>query len=356
MLLLARFLCKPSSRSPSDPIWFKLFTPMLPRTTVSHMPSHQRQVIRHLPSPGVLVVPLLVFPVFLVVVLTVLVRLLSVTCCRGGRMFAPTKIWRQWHVKTNQNMKRYATCSAIAATAVAPLVLARGHRIEQISEVPLVVASSAEKLQKTKDAVSLLKGLKAYPDIQRVIDSKAIRAGKGKLRNRRYRQRRGPLIVYNKDEGITRAFRNIPGVDLCNVSRLNLLQLAPGGSLGRFVIWTQDAFASLDSIYGTFKEASPKKNFEIPHAICSNPDIKRLINSEEIQAVVRPKRVNDKVKARRGNPLINKKLMYKLNPYAAVVAKHERIHQRKIAALKASGVDYKKSKKEAAKKAKATKA
>ena len=26
--------------------------------------------------------------------------------CRGGRMFAPTKIWRRWHRKINLNQKR----------------------------------------------------------------------------------------------------------------------------------------------------------------------------------------------------------------------------------------------------------
>lgn len=25
--------------------------------------------------------------------------------CRSGRMFAPTKTWRKWHVKINQNQK-----------------------------------------------------------------------------------------------------------------------------------------------------------------------------------------------------------------------------------------------------------
>ena len=25
--------------------------------------------------------------------------------CRSGRMFAPTKIWRKWHVKINQGQK-----------------------------------------------------------------------------------------------------------------------------------------------------------------------------------------------------------------------------------------------------------
>lgn len=25
--------------------------------------------------------------------------------CRSGRMFAPTKIWRKWHIKVNQGQK-----------------------------------------------------------------------------------------------------------------------------------------------------------------------------------------------------------------------------------------------------------
>merc|ERR1712096_392572 len=44
--------------------------------------------------------------------------------CRGGRMFAPTKTWRRWHRKVNTAQKRYAICSAIAATGVpAPVIL-----------------------------------------------------------------------------------------------------------------------------------------------------------------------------------------------------------------------------------------
>ena len=72
--------------------------------------------------------------------------------------------------------------------------------------------------------------------------------------------RKGPLIIYCEDHGITRAFRNIPGVDLIKVDRLNLLQLAPGGHMGRFCIWTQDAFEKLDDIYGTFRKVSTQKS------------------------------------------------------------------------------------------------
>lgn len=49
--------------------------------------------------------------------------------CRGGRMFAPTRVWRRWHRKVNTTQKRYATVSAIAATGVPALVMAKGTKI-----------------------------------------------------------------------------------------------------------------------------------------------------------------------------------------------------------------------------------
>ena len=179
--------------------------------------------------------------------------------CRGGRMFAPTKTWRKWHVKVNQGQRRFAVVSALAASALPSLVLARGHRIEGTEEIPLVVSSSVESLAKTKEAVALLKAVSAYTDVTKVSNSRKSRAGKGKIRGRRYRQRRGPLIVYNEDNGIVKAFRNLPGVEVVNVRRLNLLQLAPGGHLGRFVVWTEGAFGLLDEVFGTFDKASVYK-------------------------------------------------------------------------------------------------
>ena len=177
-------------------------------------------------------------------------------------MFAPTKTWRKWHVKVNQNQRRFAVVSALAASALPSLVLARGHRIEEVAEVPLVISTAAESFTKTKEAVAALKALHAYTDVVKVSNSRKLRAGKGKLRNRRHRQRRGPLVVYNEDNGIVKAFRNLPGVEIVNVKRLNILQLAPGGHLGRFVIWTEGAFGLLDEVFGTFDKASSfKKNY-----------------------------------------------------------------------------------------------
>merc|ERR1719299_321617 len=123
--------------------------------------------------------------------------------------------------------------------------MARGHKIGEVSELPLVVSEGAESLTKTKVALDLLKKLGCEEELKKVTDSKKVRSGKGKMRNRRYTMRRGPLVVYSEDSGIVRAMRNVPGVETTSVDSLNLLQVAPGGNFGRFIIWTESAFDKL---------------------------------------------------------------------------------------------------------------
>jgi len=240
--------------------------------------------------------------------------------CRGGRMFAPTKTYRKWHKKISKNQRRYATVSAVAATAVPALVQARGHRIDTVAEIPLVVRDEDLKaVTKTKEAVALLSALNAADDVERVKASRHIRRGKGKTRNRRYVQRRGPLVVHEgkvSDPQI-RAFRNIPGIDLVNVHRLNLLQLAPGGHLGRFVIWTESAFKALDKVFGTrHADSHEKTGYRPPRALLHNADLHRIINSSEIQSVLRPKEPRRRFHVHKKNPLKNLGALVKLNPYA----------------------------------------
>jgi len=165
--------------------------------------------------------------------------------CRGGGMFCPTKTWRRWHRRVNVTEKRHAVVSALAASSLPPLVMARGHRIGEVSELPLVISDGAESVEKTKQALDLLNKLGCEEELKKVSDSKKVRSGKGKMRNRRYTMRRGPLVVYNEDNGIVRALRNIPGVETASVDALNLLTVAPGGNFGRFIIWTEGAFKKL---------------------------------------------------------------------------------------------------------------
>merc|ERR1719373_1294754 len=108
------------------------------------------------------------------------------------------------------------------------------------------------------------------------------------------------------------------GVETASVSRLNLLKLAPGGNFGRFVIWTQGAFKKLGEIYGSLKSGAPlKKNYHLPRAQMENADLDRIINSTEVQSVLRPKLEAPKKFEMKKNALKNKDEMEKLNPGSA---------------------------------------
>lgn len=244
--------------------------------------------------------------------------------CRGGRMFHPTKIWRKWHKKVSVNQRRYAVASALAATAVPALVTARGHRIENVPEIPLVLSDSLNSVKTTKAATKVLERIGADEDVAKAKDSRKIRRGAGKSRNRRYVQRRGPLVIYDVSEGLDKAFRNISGVDLAVVDNLSILDLAPGGHLGRFVIWTKGAFEKLDSLFGTYDESAQfKTGFNLPRSFMSNADLTRIINSDEIQSIVKPAIKSKLVLPKKSNPLRNKAAKLALNPYQAVVTKRE---------------------------------
>jgi len=239
--------------------------------------------------------------------------------CRGGHMFGAKKVYHRLHRKINVQQKRYALVSAIAATGSPQLALARGHSVEKAPEFPLVVSDDAEGVKKTKAAKEILKALGAWSDVQKVYASERWRAGRGKSRNRRNIRKRGPLIVYNSDNGITRAFRNIPGITLLNVARLNLLKIAPGGHVGRFTIWTESAFKRLDAIYGTSsKKSTEKVDFHLPRPIISNTDVTAILNHPSIQAVLKHRnlRAQRKTSHVKKNPLKNAQIMVKLNPYA----------------------------------------
>ncbi|KAJ2942321.1 hypothetical protein O0L34_g15869 [Tuta absoluta] len=256
--------------------------------------------------------------------------------CRGGRMFAPTKPWRRWHRRVNLRQRRAAVAAAVAAAGVPALVQARGHIIEKIPELPLVVSDKVQEINKTKQAVIFLRRIKAWSDVLKVYKSQRLRAGKGKMRNRRRVQRKGPLIVYHKDQGLTRAFRNIPGVEMLNVDKLNLLKLAPGGHVGRFIIWTQSAFDRLDALFGSWKTPSKeKKNFNLPQPKMANTDLSRLLKADEIRKVLRKPNKRVVRATRKLNPLSNTRAMLRLNPFAAVLKRKALLDQQRTRNVRA---------------------
>jgi len=198
--------------------------------------------------------------------------------CRSGRMAFPTKVWRKWHRKIPRKQRRYAIASAIAATASAPLVMARGHRIDMLPEIPLVVDFG--EVLKTKEAMKMLKTFGLKEELERTQKTMK-RCGKGKY-NRGRKTKVGPLIVYDGDYLSYRGFRNIPGVSLCHVERLRLQELAPGTHLGRLVIWQKQAIEKLPAVYAQ----KAKSGFPLPHCMMQNAEVNGFLRKRSLPAAI----------------------------------------------------------------------
>ncbi|MBI2666762.1 50S ribosomal protein L4 [Candidatus Woesearchaeota archaeon] len=157
---------------------------------------------------------------------------------RGGRRAHPSKTQAVLEYKINDKENRKALRSAAAANFDATLVQLRGHKIP--SEYPFIVDSAFEEIKKTNEFEGVLLKLGFTEELQRSAQKK-IRAGKGKLRGRKYQQKKGLLLVVSKMCPLVQAAKNIPGIDIVQVQALHAAVLAPGAMPGRVTLWTEAA-------------------------------------------------------------------------------------------------------------------
>ncbi|MFX1395363.1 MAG: 50S ribosomal protein L4, partial [Promethearchaeota archaeon] len=164
---------------------------------------------------------------------------------KGGRRSHPIKTEKNRIKRINKKTRELSIISAISASGNAKWVQRRGHKIQNVPEIPLVVDDKIQTIKKTEQIYSILNALGFNDELVRVKDSKKIRAGKGKRRGRKYKRRKGILIIIRDDYGIVKSSRNIPGTEIINIDTLSIDKLAPGGMAGRLVVWTQSAFNEL---------------------------------------------------------------------------------------------------------------
>ncbi|MBU4535163.1 MAG: 50S ribosomal protein L4 [Euryarchaeota archaeon] len=167
----------------------------------------------------------------------------------GGRKAHPPRSQKVYHEKINKKERRFAIRSAIAATTNQELVENRGHQMANVPQIPLVVDDELCKIKKTKETREIFKKLGIMDDVVRAKEGKNIRAGKGKMRGRKYKSPKGPLIVVGEDKGIGLGARNHPGVDVVSVENLNAELLAPGTHPGRLTIFTKSAVEKLGELF-----------------------------------------------------------------------------------------------------------
>ncbi len=165
-----------------------------------------------------------------------------------GRLTHPPRAEKVIVKRLNKKEKRYALYSAIAASIDKSIVKARGHRLDDSIELPIVVDDSIESIKKAKDLLDVLNALKLSQDIERARDSIKKRSGKARVRGRKQYIAKSVLIIVKDDKGIGKAAGSIPGVDVARVDRLSVMHLAPGSHPGRLCIWSKSAIEYLRGI------------------------------------------------------------------------------------------------------------
>lgn len=165
---------------------------------------------------------------------------------RGGKLAHPPRVEKKIVEKINKKEYAIALKSAVSATSSKETVKERGHKFDDKTPFPIVVEDQIMEIKKTKDFSDVLKNLGLTDDLTRA-ENKKIRSGKGKMRGRRYKQPKGPLVVVGEHCDAVQAAKNLPGVDIVTVSHLSVELLAPGAAPGRATVWTESALKELEN-------------------------------------------------------------------------------------------------------------
>ncbi len=167
---------------------------------------------------------------------------------KGGRVTHPPRPEKVLIKKINNKEKKLALISAVSATGKKEWVASRGHEVDNIPSLPLIIDDKIQTIKKTSEVLEIFGKLGLMKDIERAKYGKTIRAGKGKRRGRRYKKKKSVLIVIKENFGLYKAARNIPGVDVVSIDNLNCKDLAPGSQAGRLTLWVQTAFNNLSNL------------------------------------------------------------------------------------------------------------
>ena len=179
---------------------------------------------------------------------------------RQGRRAHGPKVEKDWTQKLNSKEKIFAKNSALAATISLDLVSSRGHKFDSELKLPLVLGSYTEVRDDGKTTVdiedislkcatrkvhAIFSELGLVEDLNRAKEGRKIRAGKGKMRGRRFRTPKSLLLVVSNKGNLAKAVRNLPGVDVVAYKDLSAEDLAPGGDAGRLTVFTEKSIESM---------------------------------------------------------------------------------------------------------------
>lgn len=163
----------------------------------------------------------------------------EVPFARGGKRAHPPKPFSMINtLKINKKEIKKAFESAISATANQKFISKKYDKIDGNFNAPFIIESGISKL-KTKELVKTLKNILGEKIFSVVEKRRRVRAGKGKMRGRKYKSNAGMIIVVGEKEQAKTG-----SAEVINVKHLGVENLARGG-LGRIAIYTEDAIKYL---------------------------------------------------------------------------------------------------------------
>ncbi|MEM4267298.1 MAG: 50S ribosomal protein L4 [Candidatus Woesearchaeota archaeon] len=180
-----------------------------------------------------------------------------------GRQAHPPKAEKIWTRKINAKERRKAIRSALNATLDRGLVAKNGHHVPE--NYPFAIDYKAETIGATKEFKSFCIKIGLKNELLRTENIK-IRAGKGTMRGRKYKMKKGPLFVVSEKCSMISAAKNLPGVEVVTVDNLNAYRLSHDINPGRLTIFTDKAIERLkkENLYFERQKkegvANPEKN------------------------------------------------------------------------------------------------
>mmetsp|Transcript_15031 Transcript_15031/g.21059 ORF Transcript_15031/g.21059 Transcript_15031/m.21059 type:complete len:285 (+) Transcript_15031:581-1435(+) len=159
--------------------------------------------------------------------------------CRGGRTFGFSKLKTKWPVKINKKIKVVAFKTALVCSMTSPVVISRGHLLNDVIHFPVIVNSCLKLLWHPRELLMILKNVGGYIDYKKATTKvKHINVSSSYKRS----SKKGPLLVAEGSNDLYYLIKNIKGIDYSETRNLSINKFAPGGRPGRLCIFTKRSF------------------------------------------------------------------------------------------------------------------
>lgn len=165
----------------------------------------------------------------------------------GGRRAHPPKASKIILKNINNKEWMKALKVGLLASMDSKLVTENGQKVP--SSYPFVFDESFDTIAKTKEFKDVLTNLGFAEEIERTSIRK-IRAGIGTMRNRKYKVKRGPLVVVSSLEvPLLKASRNLRGFEVITPELLMVSDFGMSYKPGRAVLFTKSAMDEFVEVF-----------------------------------------------------------------------------------------------------------